>query len=237
MGGEQRFDFRAPLRLSVSTWTGEIYLRQGSAKAPLSPLPPKERREFLLELFRKWGEVAPEAAKKSAFDYADAQKGFVPVAFVTCLLFTLPMAVALLADSHQQFSCTRELRQQSVPGNMQVVKAKKRDSRTYVLNLEFTAPNGKIVRGHQEILTKDDSDLPKSYPILYSPAEPGCWSLLEEGKTDVNWARRRYFGSFSLLFGIFFLSVTLFGLAWSVARRMRPRLFAEDIRGLFGLTT
>lgn len=235
-GIEQRINLRAPLRLKASTWTGDLQLQQGAIRASLSPLAEEDQRKLLLELFRRWSEVSPEAARKSAFDYADAQKGFVPVVFVACLLFTLPMSVALLAESHQQFSCTRELRREVVPGTMVVTKAKKRDSRTYILNLEFTAPNGQKVRGQQELLTPNDADLPKSFPILYSPEQPGCWSLVEEGKEGVNWARRRYFGSFSLLFGVFFLGVTLYGLAWSVARRMRPRKFADEVRGLFGFT-
>ena len=79
--------------------------------------------------------------------------------------------------------------------------------------------------------TKNEKDIPKSLPILYSPDRPLCWSLTKDlDSAEVNWAKRRYFSWFTLLFGLFFLSVSLLGLSWSVLRRVRPRPFTEDVK-------
>lgn len=229
------FPYNNSLRLKVSPWTGELRLRSGRQKISLSPLSGEQLRDFLPAFFTAWKEADSESAAKAAFDYVDAQKGFVPIAFTACLLVSLPVAVALLADSHQQFYCTRELRDHAVPGQIEVVKAKKKDSRTFILNLEFKAPNGQVVRGKEEVLLEKNQDPPKMFPIFYSPAQPDCWALTKSlDNQEINWAKRRYFASFTLLFGLFFLATTMLGLAWSVARWWIPRPFASEVKQIFG---
>lgn len=236
-GREQTFPYDEHLRLRASTWTGELKLRARSGSASLSPLSGDQRKEFLLEFFRSWKLASPETAGKAAFDYVDAQRGFVNIALVCSLIFTLPVAVALLADSHQQFSCTRELETRAVAGEIQVVKATKKDSRSYKIKMEFTAPNGEVIKAQDLVHTKNEKDIPRSLPILYSPDRPLCWSLTKDlDSSEVNWAKRRYFSWFTLLFGMFFLAVSGLGLAWSVLRRVRPRPFADDVRALFNFT-
>ncbi|HEY8279848.1 MAG TPA: hypothetical protein VIH99_09505 [Bdellovibrionota bacterium] len=235
-GREKEFSFDANLKLKVSPWTGELRIKRGRISASLSPLSAGQLKEFLPEFFRHWNQAAPESAQKAAFDYVDAQRGFVPLAFAVCLLFTLPVSVALLADSHQQFSCTRLLRESSVPGAIDVKKATKKDSRTYKVKLEFTAPNGQLIRAEDLVTTKDEKDIPKSFPILYSPEHPECWSLTKDlDSHEINWAKRRYFATFAFLFGMFFLGLTLLGLAWATIKRLKPRPFASEIQEQFGL--
>lgn len=209
-------------------------LRSGPLSISLSPLDRDQQCEFLLDFFGAWNEAHPETAKKAAFDYVDAQRGFVNIALACSLIFTLPVAVALLADSHQQFSCTRELEAHAVPGEIQVVKATKKDSRSFKVRLEFTAPNGERIQAQDLVHTKDEKDIPRSLPILYSPERPLCWSLTKDlDSAEVNWAKRRYFSWFTLLFGMFFLGVSVLGLAWSVSRKVKPRPFADEVRELF----
>lgn len=236
-GRELTFPYKEKLRLKVSSWTGEIRVCSARHSVTLSHLSRDQLHDFLLEFFRHWHRENPETAKKAAFDYVDAQRGFVSVAFVACLLVSLPVAIALLADSHQQFHCTKALRENAVPGEIQVIKAKKRDSRTFVLKLEFTTPSGHVIKGQEELLTeKDTTVLPKTFPILYSPEQPQCWSRTEGANDrEINWAKRRYFATFGLLFGLFFLSVTFLGLAWCVTRWLRPRLFAGEVAAVVGL--
>ncbi len=194
----------------------------------------EQLKEFLPEFFRRWNEASPEAARKAAFDYVDAQRGFVGLTLVISLIFTLPVAVALLADSQQQFSCTKELETNAVPGQIQIVKATKKDSRSFKIRMEFTAPTGEVIKALDLVRTKSEADIPKSLPILYSPARPLCWSLTKGlDSTEIDWAKRRYFSWFTLLFGSFFLAMSLFGLAWSVLRRIRPRPFTDEVKAVF----
>ncbi len=244
-GRETIFPYKKTLSLTVSSWTGVLRIRSGRESISLSKLEGDQLRDFLLEFFRQWKHESPDAAKKAAFDYVDAQRGFVAVAFVACLLVSLPVAIAMLADSHQQFRCTRALRDHSVPAQMQVVKARKRDSRTFLLNLEFTAPGGQKIQGQEEIVTEKDVNPPTVFPIAYSPEEPECWSLTKSASLaksgqgndtdEINWARRRYFAAFSLLFGLFFLFTTFLGLTWCIRRWLRPRPYASEVGALFGL--
>jgi|GEM_PF-5651552 len=238
-GSELNFPLDGNLRLRASTWTGELSLSSGTTRssASLSSLSQAQLQDFLPDFFRRWNEANPEAARKSAFDYVDAQRGFVGLTLGICLLFTLPVAVALLADSHQQFSCTKELEANAVPGQIDVVKATKKDSRSFKIRMAFTAPNGEKIEAVDLVRTKNEKDIPKSLPILYSPARPLCWSLTKGlDSTEVDWAKRRYFSWFTLLFGTFFLSVSLVGLAWSVLRKVRPRPFTDEVRAVFSFT-
>lgn len=233
-GKEILFTYGEKLRLRASTWTGELRLRTGYDSVSLAPLSPEQKKEFLLDFFQAWKNHDPDSARKAAFDYVDAQRGFVNIALVCSLIFTLPVAVALLADSHQQFSCTRELEAHAVPGEIQVVKATKKDSRSYKIRMEFTAPNGEVIRAQDLVHTKNEKDIPRALPILYSPERPLCWSLTKDlDSSEVNWAKRRYFSWFTLLFGLFFLTLAVLGLAWSTLRRMRERPFADDVKALF----
>lgn len=236
-GKERTIPFReGGLRLWVSSLTGEIRVKGAGQSISLSPLSGEQLRDFLLELFRQWRNAAPDEAKKAAFDYAEAQRGFVPVAFGVTLLLSLPLSVALLADSHQQFSCTKELRQSAVPGTIERIKARKKDSRTYILHLQFNAPNGQVFEGKEQVMTKDASNLPTSFPIFYSPERPECWTLTQGlDSQEIPWAKRRYAGTFTLLFGLFFLGATVLGLGWSVARWLRPRPWAKEVKELFEL--
>jgi hypothetical protein len=235
-GKEARFPYDDQLRLKAGTFSGEIRIKSGHQSASLSPLSREQLGAFLPELFRRWGQAHPDGARKAAFDYVDAQRGFVGLALVVSLIFTLPVGVALLADSHQQFSCTKELEANAVPGEIQVVKATKKDSRSYKIRMEFTAPNGQVIKAQDLVHTKNEKDIPKSLPILYSPERPICWSLMKDlDSKEVNWAKRRYFSWFTLLFGMFFIGVTLLGLSWSVLRRTRPRPFTEEVRNAAAL--
>lgn len=231
-GAELHFPYKKGLRLQVSSWTGEIVLRFERHRAPLSPLQGEQLHEFLRELLRHWMLADAESARKAAFDYADAQRGFVPIAFVACLLVALPVAIALLADSHQQFRCTRELQEHSEPGLMHAVKVRKRDSRTFVMNFEYQAPNGKLIKGTEELLTEKDVPPPMEYPMFYSPEHPECYSLTKSlTEKEINWGKRRYFSWFGLLFGLFFLSVTFLGFSWCTLRWFRPRPYASEVLG------
>jgi len=233
-GRELQFPYDENLRLRASTWTGALTLRSKGKSVSLSPLARDQLHSFLPELFRRWKQADLESAQKAAFDYIDGQRGFVGLCLGISLIFTLPVAVALLADSHQQFSCTKELEAHAVPGEIQVVKATKKDSRSYKIRMEFTAPNGQIIKALDLVHTKNEKDIPKSLPILYSPERPLCWSLTKDlDSNEVNWAKRRYFSWFTLLFGLFFLAMSILGLAWSVLRRIRPRPFVDDVKAIF----
>lgn len=233
---EMYFPFDARLKLKHSSLTGALSLKGPEGSATLAPLSSAEQLSFLLELFRRWKAADPEAAKKAAFDYFDGQKGFVAVAFVASLFFSLPLAVGLLADSRNQFYCTSVLQKHSVVGSMDVTKFKKKRKGHYILDLAFTAPNGAVIQGRDQVITTDETTIPKSVPVVYSPENPECWSLTPnlEG-TEVNWAKRRYFGAFTLMFGTFFLVTSIWGIGWSIARWSRPRPFRRELAALFSL--
>jgi hypothetical protein len=235
-GHEIRFPYRKGLRVRVSPWTGEVSLKHGRDRVSLSPLKGEELKSFFRELFRSWNQIDQESARKAAFDYADAQRGFMPLAFAACLLVAFPVAIALLSDSHQQFRCTQELETQALPGLMHTVKIRKQDSRTFMLSLEYNAPNGQVIKGQEQVLTEKDVPPPSEFPMFYSPAHPECWALTKTADNhEINWAKRRYFAWFGLLFGLFFLSVTILGLAWCTVRWARPRAFTEEVLVSAGL--
>ncbi|RYZ94143.1 MAG: hypothetical protein EOP11_26795 [Proteobacteria bacterium] len=72
---------------------------------------------------------------------------------------------------------------------------------------------------------------------MYAPNHPECWSLTPEGSSsEVNWAKRRYFTAVGSLFGLFFVLVSGYGLAWSAfSWRRRRRPFRDDIAAMFHL--
>jgi hypothetical protein len=229
-GKETQISFSEKIRLAHSPWTGKLSLKSGCTKIPLSCLNPGEQRALLLEFLQRWKVRHPDAAKKAAFDYVDGQSGFVAVAFVASLFFALPLAVGLLADSRNQFSCTKILQENHQVGAMDVVKFKKKRKGHYILDLEFTAPDGTKITGRDQVITQDETTIPKTVPVVYSPEKPACWSLTPNlSGTEVNWAKRRYFGAFTLLFGTFFLVISLYGIFWALARWSRKRPFRVEI--------
>ena len=233
-GTEQRFFYDDKLRLCAPALSGDLLVRHARSSASLAPLSPAQVAEFLPAFFRAWKNAAPEAATKAAFDYVDAQRGFTSVALVSCLVLGLPVAVALLADSQQQFSCTRELQASAVPGEIRVVKATKKDSRSFKIRMEFQAPNGQLIKAEDLVRTRDEKDIPKALPIFYSPERPLCWSLTKGlDSQEIPWAKRRYFAWFTMLFGFFFLGASLLGMAWAVLTRTRARPAVEEIRAIF----
>ncbi len=235
-GREIIFPFDAKLKVRHSPWTGKLSIRGPYGKASLEPLPEADRKKFLLDFFTRWRMQEPELARKAAFDYLDSQGGFVGVAFFSTLLFSLPMAVALLNDSFAQRACTRLLQREAVVGEMQVTKQKRKRKGHYLLNLAFTAPNGTQILGQDQFIAGEDREIPKTVPVIYAPSRPECWTLSKDlTGTDVNWAKRRVFVLVSLLFGIFFLAISLAGLAWSVARWWRKVPYRDEIKHLFQL--
>jgi len=226
---ESLLSFDEGVKLKFSVWTKALSLK-GSTKVPLDPLKPGEQRALLLEFFQRWKQRNPEAARKAAFDYCDGQKGFAPVAFIAATFFALPFAIGLLADSRNQFTCTQVLQHSSQMGEMDVVKFKRKRKGHYILDLAFTAPNGQVILGKDQLITKDETSIPKKVPVVFSPENPNCWSLTPNlSGTEINWAKRRYFGSFTLLFGLFFLTTSLWGISWSILKGLRKRPHKEDL--------
>lgn len=235
-GRETRLPFSAKLSLRLSSLTGRLSVKGPGIRVPLAALQEGERRSVVLELFRRYRAQNPDAAKKAAYDHIEAQKSFVAVALLVSVFFTAPLSVVLLKDSREQFHCTRVLQGQSQLGDMQVVKAKKKRKGHYILDLEFVTPDGFKIQGRDQIITQDETTIPKSVPVVYSPAEPSCWSLTPglTGK-EPNWAKRRFFGAFTMLFGGFFLLVSLYGIGWGLLRWRQKRPYSEELRAEFQL--
>ncbi len=231
-GQTRSISFDQPLKARFSLG-GKIYFRGRDQ----IPVPSTDiGKKIFLEIFSKWKLRDPEAAKKGAFDYVDGQKGFVGVALGVSLLLSLPMAAGLLSDSYEQYSCSQTLRQNSILSQMEVTKFRKKRTGHYILDLRFTTPDGKVINGHDQVITESEASIPKSVPVVYSPEKPQCWSLTP-GMTgsEVNWAKRRYFAVFTLLFGSFFLAVGLTGLVWSLIRLLQRRPYTPELRQLFNL--
>lgn len=243
-GREMDFPFSERMKLKFSPWTGAISVKGRQGTAPLSPLSGAEQREFLTQFFQRWKSRDPEAAKKAAFDYIEGQRQFLPIAFIVCLAVGLPVGVALMNDSREQYTCTKVLREESAVGSMNVTKFRKKRKGHYVLSLEFTTPQGhkiegtdQLIMGKEGVEEEMERNIPKTVPVVYSPTRPECWSLTPSpDSTEVNWAKRRYFTAFSLLFGLFFVVGSLYGMAWSAmswSRRRRP--FRDDLSSMFHL--
>lgn len=242
-GRDSFFPFDQKLRISVATWSSKISIHGPQGKAPLYVLPENLQREFLLDFFQRWKRSNQENAKKAAFDYVEGQRSFVPIALVLSAFFALPVSIALLNDSREQAYCTTVLRENSAVGEMQVTKFRKKRKGHYILTLEFTTPQGAKIEGKDQIIISGDSNsenieakIPKSVPVVYSPEHPECWSLTPNlSGTEVNWAKRRFFTAFTLLFGAFFLATAVFGFLWAIARKRQERPLAQEIRNLFSL--
>lgn len=235
-GREKHFPFSARLRLSKTLWGKELFLRGPAGKVPFSPLGETERKALILEFFRRYRERNPEAAKKAAFDYIDGQRSFVGVALAVSLFFSAPLSLLLLSDSSQQFSCTEVLRKNSALSEMVVVQAKKKRKGHYILDLELTTPQGVTIRGRDQLITEDETKIPKTVPVVYSPEQPSCWSLTPNlAGTEPNWAKRRFFGTFTGLFGAFFLLASVVGAVWGLSLLFQKRPYREELRAQFQL--
>lgn len=233
---ELHFPFSEKIKVNYSAWKSALELKGPDGHCSLAALSSEEQKVLLLELFRRWKNQNHEAAKKSAFDYIDGQKGFVALAFGTSLVFCLPLALGLMSDSRGQFTCTTVLKENSVVGSMDVTKFKRKRKGHYILDLSFTAPNGKVILGRDQLIIEDEAQIPKAVPVVYSPENPDCWSLTTDLKgSEVNWAKRRFFGYFTGMFGAFFLVTGIFGIAWSAARWIKPRPHKKEIAELFSL--
>jgi hypothetical protein len=232
---ETHFSFLEQLKFHFQPYSKKIRIKgsKGSVNLEFSK---EELSSFALDFFQRWKRVQPELAKKAAFDYIDGQKGFVSVAFFLSVFFAFPLTVGFLADSQNQFYCTKVLQQNAAVGEMQVVKYKKKRKGHYILDLAFTAPNGSVITGRDQVITPDETKIPKSVPVVFSPEQPSCWSLTPnlEG-SEVNWAKRRYFGSFTLMFGLFFLASSLYGLIWSAPRLFRKKPLLQELAKEFQL--
>lgn len=233
---EMHFSFLEPIRVRYLPYRKRIRFGGKAGYAVLDLAAPSEEN-FLQDFFERWKKVQPDLAKKSAFDYVDGQKGFVSVAFFLSIFFALPLSVGLLADSQNQFHCTEVLRQGAILDEMQVTKFKKKRKGHYILDLELKTASGVVIRGKDQVITKDETQIPKSVPVLYSPDKPQCWSLTPDLKGhEINWAKRRYFGAFTLLFGGFFLYVAIYGLFWSAPRLFGKRPHKKSLSDLFSLS-
>lgn len=233
---EITFSFLEPINVRYLPYRKRIRLGARSGYAVLD-FPDGSEERFLQEFFERWKKIQPDLAKKSAFDYVDGQKGFVSVAFFLSLFFALPLSVGFLADSQNQFYCTEVLRQSAILDEMQVTKFKKKRKGHYILDLELKTASGVVIQGKDQVITQDETQIPKSVPVLYSPDKPECWSLTPDLKGhEINWAKRRYFGSFTLLFGGFFLYVALYGLIWSSPRLFGKRPYKKTLSDLFSLS-
>lgn len=233
-GREQRFPYDDKLRFRAGTFSGDLRVRSARCSASLSPLSHQQLGDFLSQFFPAWSARAPEASRKAAFDYVDAQRGFTGIALFASAVSAF-VAIGLLADSHQNFSCTKELEAHAVPGEIRVVKATKKDSRSFKIKMEFTTPSGEVIKGEDLVRTKNEKDIPKSLPIQYSPERPLCWSLTKGlDSAEVDWAKRRYFAWFTLLFGLFFVGSAVLGMAWCAFRMVKQRPFSDEVSAQFG---
>lgn len=223
-GREHSFSFQGPLKIRFLPYRKKISIRGKGSRSLL----PAEDAGDLPEIFRRWSAANAETARKGAFDYAEDRKGFSRLTIAVCLLFTGPMAVALLNDSWKQSSCTTRLQQEVQPGQIDVTKVKKEKKGQYILKLAFTAPNGQTITGQERWITQDENSIPKSLPIIYSPAEPECWAMTTTG-TEISWAKRRYFAAVSGMFGAFFLALTIYGLLWAAGRLLWLPPYREEV--------
>lgn len=235
-GREKVLSFSSRLRLRKSLWGAALSIRGPAGTIPLAPLNSSERQALVMEFFRRYRRQNPEVAKKSAFDYIEGQRSFAGVALAVSLFFSAPLATVLLADSREQFVCTDVLKRSSALSEMQVVKAKKKRKGHYILDLELTTPQGITIRGRDQLITEDETKIPKAVPVVYSPEQPSCWSLTP-GLTgsEPNWAKRRFFGTFTALFGGFFLFSSLTGFFWGLGLLLQKRPFREELKAEFQL--
>lgn len=214
------------LKIYRSAWSGHIILKRKNMKVDLSYFTDSDQEKILRQLLLQWKSLRPDEAKKAAFDYIDAQRGFVSVAAIASFLVALPLAAGLYSDSYKQFSCTKNLLEDSYLSEMQVVKAKKKRKGHYILSLESQLADGTVIKGMDQIITQDESQIPKSFPVVISRSRPECWSLTKDAESkEPNWAKRKYFAYFTGMFGTFFLICGVWGGLWSINRFRYPPKF------------
>ena len=235
-GREHALSFSEKIKVRFHPWSRRLLIGAPKATLPLHQLAEADQRAFLLEFFRRWNSRDPEAAKKGAFDYAEDAKNLSRLALVVCLLFTLPMTVALINESWDQHRCTKALAAGTAEGVMTVTKVKKVKKQDYILTMEFATPDGRRIKGYDRAQVLNEDELPKTMPILFSPEKPECWAqAFDLGKPGISWAKRRYFAAVSFLLGLFFLGLTAFGMQWSIGKLRRPPPYREEVRALFQL--
>jgi hypothetical protein len=244
-GREREFPFSESMKIKFSPYTGRLAIRGPQGTAPLAPLATDEEKALVLEFFRRWKIKNIDDAKKAAFDYTDGQRQFLPIALGASLLVGLPVAAGLFSDSYGQYTCTTQLRNGSVHGSMNVTKFRKKRKGHYTLELNFTTPSGKTIKGFDQLIMNNgmeeaemEKSIPKTVPVIYAQENPECWSLpATPSAAEPNWAQRRYFTAFPAMFGMVFLVISTWGLAWSamsLIRRRRP--FSSEINELFQLS-
>ena len=227
------FSFDQKVKYGVSLCGKYLWLRGAEGKIRLD-IPEVERKNVFLEFLRRCKNRNPDLAKKAAFDYLDAQKGFLKVAFIVSTFFCLPVAALMMNDSQSQYFCGKELHEASSLGTMQVTKVSKKRKGHYILDLELVLSNGEKIQGKDQVITLDETKIPKYVPVVFSPTHPQCWSLTPNlTQSEPNWAKQRYFAAFTFLFGLFFLTLGGFGLIWSVLRLRQVRPYQKEIRELF----
>ncbi|MGZ3693596.1 MAG: hypothetical protein ACXWQO_05360 [Bdellovibrionota bacterium] len=230
-GQEKAYSFTETLKVRFLPYRRCIVIKSKTASQSLAGFDGSSQKAFLHELFERWLKINPEAARKAAFDYAEDRRGFCRLVLAVCLLFTGPMAVALLNDSWKQASCTAMLQKNIQTASIAVTKVKKEKKGQYILKLAFSAPNGRTIMGEERWITENENEIPKTLPIIYSPEQPECWAMTTTG-TEISWAKRRYFSTVAGLFGIFFLLITLYGLIWSIGRLIWLPPYREEIKEL-----
>jgi hypothetical protein len=224
------------LRFFLSIWSGRHWWRGNEGKFCLEWLPENDRKDFARKIFSAWAATAPDQAKKAAFDYKDSGRGMRGIAMAFTLLFCWPIATAFVADSFGQFRCTAELKQGGVLAQMEVTKFKRKRRGHYILDLAFTAPNGMVITGRDQLITQEEASIPKSVPVVYSQRDPSCWSLTPNLQgSEVNWAKRKFFGTFTGLLGLSFFVIGFVSLAWGFLHFRRKRPYAKDLTEQFGL--
>lgn len=222
--------------LKAGLFSGKPYLAGRGTSIPLDSLEATDLRELVLELYRRWKGVFPDRGKKNAFDYVEGGRNLARVVLIVSLLFSLPVGIVLMNDAREQQACSRLLRQDGVSADMQVTKAKKVRNGQYDISLSFTTPEGVEIKGKDQFITSDKTDPPAKMPVVYSRSKPSCWSLTPSaGSTDVNWAKRRFFVAFTLLFGAFFFGFGILSVLWSILKLRARRPLSDELKDLFQL--
>ncbi len=220
---EVLLDWKNVKGLHCSIWTGLISIR-GKHTIPLR-LPENELVPLVIEFYTRWSRKFPSQAKKNAFDYSEPPKSaailmiFISL-FLCCLLSTL-----LFVESYTQNFCSQALKRTPVRIAPQVLKAKKKKKGNFALTLQFTTLSGQVLKGKRyTVKTYAPGEDPTEFSIIYASEEPNCWVLSQSpGKTDINWAKRRYMVWFNTLVGIVFLLTGIAGIFIAIRRLTEKR--------------
>ena len=223
------------LGLKQSLFSGALSIRGRRFSFPLAR-DASDTPALLEKFFRGWEQKFPEAAKKNAFDFAFPNKAFAGILLVTCIILALPFGGALLKDSLDQSACTKQLSSGSLAATATITKIRKQRKGHYIMGLNFTAADGTLVTGHDQFITEDETNPPANIPVVYAKENPHCWTTPSSiNKNEVNWAKRRYFSAFTLLFASFSLLSGVLGIIFSLLRLREKRAHAEFVSKLFAL--